>query len=74
MSPVILDSDLLALLDVLLGLQPDVVAGVEAEPGVTNTTVVTQGKCGVHSSAIDTWKYMFRKDMEYLLQKQFLSL
>ena len=48
--PVILHSDLLPLLDVLLGLNPDVLLIIHPEPGVPHTAVVDQGKCGENSS------------------------
>ena len=48
--PVILNRNLLPLLDVVPGLQPDVVVGVKAEPGITHTAVVTQSECGEDAS------------------------
>ena len=51
--PVILNSDLLPLLDVLLGLNPDVLLIIHPEPGVPHTAVVDQGKCGENSSSTE---------------------
>ena len=51
---VVLHRDLLPGPHVAPGLQSEVVAGVEAEPGVADTTVVTQSEGGKYSATIET--------------------
>ena len=52
--PVVLDGDLLPSLDGGPGLHPDVIPGLELEPGVTNTAVVTQGEGGEDATTLDS--------------------
>ena len=49
--PVVLHGDLFPLLDVLLGLHPDVLVAVHTKPGISYAAVVKKGKCGVNCTA-----------------------
>ena len=49
--PVVLHSDLLPLLDVLLGLHPDVLVAVHTKPGISYAAVIDKGKSGVNCTA-----------------------